>query len=128
MVSMLRNAGKFIQHKIKTPMGGKTGTTNDHRDGWFMGITPNLVVGTWVGGDQQFVRFRSITYGQGGYMARPIFEKFMQGLESTPKIVYNPNVSFQVPEGGTGIELDCEIYEKMIQEETPEEIFEDELE
>lgn len=128
MVSMLRNAGKFIQHKIKTPIGGKTGTTNDYRDGWFMGITPNLVVGTWVGGDEQFIRFRSIKYGQGGYMARPIFVKFMQGLESTPGIDYNPNISFEEPEGGVGIELDCEVYEKMLQKEMPEEILEEELE
>ena len=128
MVSMLRNAGSIIQHKIKTPIGGKTGTTNDYRDGWFMGISPDLVVGTWVGGDDQWIKFRSIRFGQGGYMARPIFEKFMQGLEKTPNIDYNPNVQFLKPEEKIDIELDCEVYEKLkAQDKTQEEdIFDEE--
>ncbi len=129
MVTMLRNAGSIIQHKIKTPIGGKTGTTNDYRDGWFMGISPNLVVGTWVGGDDQWIKFRSIRYGQGGYMARPIFVKFMQGLENTPNIDYDSNVSFIKPEGDIDIELDCEVYEKLKAQDKPqedEEIFDEE--
>ena len=129
MVTMLRNAGSIIQPKIKTPIGGKTGTTNDYRDGWFMGISPDLVVGTWVGGDDQWIKFRSIRFGQGGYMARPIFEKFMQGLEKTPNIDYNPNVQFLKPEEKIDIELDCEVYEKLkTQDNTQEEeeIFDEE--
>ena len=116
IVSMLRYAGKFIQNKLKTPIGGKTGTTNDYRDGWFMGISPNLVVGTWVGGDEQWIRFRSIRYGQGGYMARPIFVKFLQKLENSKNIDYNPNVRFEKPENGVNIELNCEVYDKLKEE------------
>jgi len=127
MDSLLRNAGKIIQPKLKTPIGGKTGTTNDYRDGWFMGISPDLVVGTWVGGDDQWIKFRSIYNGQGGKMARPIFVNFMQGLENTKGIDYNPNVRFNKPEN-IGIELDCNVYEQLKSENnTPEEdIFDDE--
>lgn len=129
MVDMLRNAGSIIQHKIKTPIGGKTGTTNDYRDGWFMGISPNLVVGTWVGGDNQWIKFRSIRQGQGGYMARPIFVNFMQGLEKSKTNIYNSNVIFEKPEGDLGIELDCELYNKIapsdIEPEESEEEFEE---
>jgi len=131
IVSMLRYAAKYIQHKLKTPVGGKTGTTNDYRDGWFMGISPNLVVGTWVGGDEQWIRFRSIKYGQGAYMARPIFVKFLQKLENGKNIDYDPNVQFEKPEGGVSIELDCEVYDKLKEEpQTPldgEEDFEEDL-
>ncbi len=128
MVSMLRNAGSIIQHKLKTPIGGKTGTTNDFRDGWFMGISPNLVVGTWVGGDDQWIKFRNIRFGQGGYMARPIFVKFMQGLESSANIDYDPNVEFVKPEGEIDIEMDCEVYEKIKAKDNPkeEDIFDEE--
>lgn len=127
MVTMLRNAGSIIQPKIKTPIGGKTGTTNDYRDGWFMGISPNLVVGTWVGGDDQWIKFRSIRQGQGGYMARPIFVNFMQGLEKGKGIDYNPEVNFIKPEGEIGIELDCEVYEKLKSNNVnDEDLFEDE--
>jgi penicillin-binding protein 1A len=82
MVNLLKGvvsgAGGF--GGIKSDVGGKTGTTNEHADGWFMGITPNLVVGTWVGGDDRWVRFRSLYYGQGARMARPIFSNFLKNI------------------------------------------------
>jgi penicillin-binding protein 1A len=51
---------------------GKTGTTQNHSDGWFVGLTPHLVTGCWVGGEEPGIHFRTITYGQGSYMAMPI--------------------------------------------------------
>ncbi|HHH54536.1 MAG TPA: peptidoglycan glycosyltransferase, partial [Bacteroidetes bacterium] len=110
MVNMLKYAAKIIQPGLKTEVGGKTGTTNDYRDGWFMGITPDLVVGTWVGGDEQWIKFRSITYGQGAYMARPTFVNFIKYLENSKNADYDPNVKFEEPIGGTGVELDCDKY------------------
>ncbi|MEI9919559.1 MAG: transglycosylase domain-containing protein [Bacteroidota bacterium] len=63
--------------KIDNEIGGKTGTTNDASDGWYMGITHDLVVGVWVGGDERAIRFPSWTFGQGIKTARPIFANFM---------------------------------------------------
>lgn len=129
MVSLLKYAGKVVQSRLSTPVGGKSGTTNDYRDGWYMGISPGLVVGTWVGGDEQWIKFRNLIYGQGSYMARPIFEKFMQYLENTPGVDYNKNVSFQVPEGGPGIEINCEAFNQAVDLKpgNTEEEFEEEL-
>ena len=58
-------------------IGGKTGTTNNASDGWYMGITHNLVTGVWVGGDERSIHFPSWDFGQGARSARPIWDKFM---------------------------------------------------
>lgn len=63
---------------ITAQLGGKTGTTQNNTDGWFVGFTPSLVAGAWVGADQPVVRFRTTSLGQGAYMAMPIFGRFMQ--------------------------------------------------
>lgn len=103
---------------IKSEVGGKTGTTNEHADGWFMGITPNLIVGTWVGGDDRWVRFRTITYGQGARMARPIFAGFLKRVENDPKIGFDVNAKFIRPEGDNGVEMNCGLYQYNGDEET----------
>ena len=59
-------------------MGGKTGTTQNQSDGWFMGITPNLVTGVWSGCDDRSAHFRTIQYGQGANMALPVFAEYMK--------------------------------------------------
>ncbi len=66
---------------LKSDLAGKTGTTQDNADGWFIGYTPDLVAGAWVGNDQPTIRFRSTALGSGGHMALPIFARFMQRLE-----------------------------------------------
>jgi penicillin-binding protein 1A len=63
---------------LKNEMGGKTGTTNNHADGWFVGYSPSMVTGIWTGGEDMSVHFRSLTLGQGGHMALPIFARYMQ--------------------------------------------------
>ena len=63
---------------LKNEMGGKTGTTQNQSDGWFMGITPNLVTGVWTGCNDRSVHFRDIVYGQGANMALLIFAEYMQ--------------------------------------------------
>ena len=113
MVDMLKNAarGKRDFHKIKTEAGGKTGTTNDHVDGWFMGITPNLVVGTWVGGEDQWIRFKNKSLGQGGKMAYPFFAKLMVKIEADKELDFDTKATFFKPSGQLGIELDCSKYQ-----------------
>jgi penicillin-binding protein 1A len=103
----LRGAGGFKD--IKSEVGGKTGTTNDYRDGWFMGVSPNLVVGTWVGGEDQWIRFLTIADGQGSAMARPFFSKALLKFEkNVPR--FDPSLKFEKPEGDLGIVLDCDLY------------------
>ncbi len=66
------------RYDIRAPLAGKTGTTNNHADGWFMGFTPELVTGVWVGGDEPSIRFRSFAYGQGARMAMPVFAYYIK--------------------------------------------------
>lgn len=115
MLDMLRynnsTAGGF--NKIKTPTGGKTGTTNSFVDGWYMGVTPNLVVGTWVGGEERWIRFRSIEFGQGARMARPFFQLLIEALEKDPKYGWDATAQFKRPTGDIGIEMDCGAYNRL---------------
>jgi len=82
---------------IKGPIGGKTGTTNNHSDGWFMGVTPSLVAGCWVGGEDRSIRFDRITEGQGAAMALPIFGKFMQKVYANKTLGYSETEDFDIP-------------------------------
>ena len=78
------------KYKFTNEMGSKTGTTQEHADGWFMGVTPNLVTGVWSGCEDRSAHFRSITYGQGANMALPVFAEFMQSVynDSTNTNIY----------------------------------------
>ena len=66
-------------YEFDNPIAGKTGTTQNHSDGWFMGMVPNLVTGIWVGGEDRATHFKTITYGQGASMALPIWANYMKG-------------------------------------------------
>ncbi len=90
-------------------MAGKTGTTQNQTDGWFVGITPDLITGVWVGGDNPVVRFRSIVYGQGSYMALPVFARYMQKVYSDPVYKASRESAFNITEE-TLNQLDCEDY------------------
>jgi len=79
---------------IRGDFAGKTGTTQNHSDGWFVGLTPHLVTGCWVGAEDPGVHFRTITYGQGSYMALPIVGKFFHKLYSDPRYRNLQNTSF----------------------------------
>jgi penicillin-binding protein 1A len=92
-----RAAGGFAG--IKSPHGGKTGTTNFQADGWYMGITPSLVIGTWVGCDDRFIRFKGLANGAGAKMARPIYQNFLRYLEAENDLsFYNYTLKFQQPD------------------------------
>lgn len=108
---------------LKSQVGGKTGTTNDFTDGWFMGVTPRLVVGTWVGGEDRWIRFLSLADGQGARMARPIFASFIGRLEKDPKSGYDFNARFVRPPGDLGIETNCATYESTLGPSGDEEDF-----
>lgn len=117
---------------LKSEVGGKTGTTNNFSDGWFMGITPRLVVGTWVGGEDRWIRFLSIGDGQGARMARPIFAGFISRLEKDPKSGYDFNARFIRPPGDLGIETNCAAYESALgpvgdEEDFSPDIYNDEI-
>lgn len=79
-------------------MGGKTGTTNDNSDGWFMSFTPSLVCGTWVGGEERSIHFDRMAVGQGASMALPIAGMFWQKVFADPTLPYNENEQFFYPE------------------------------
>lgn len=85
-------------YNIGGDFAGKTGTTQNNSDGWFIGITPNLVTGCWVGADDPRVHFRTTTYGQGAYMALPIVGKFFNKTYNDPKFAALMNTSFTPPE------------------------------
>lgn len=85
------------RYNVKAPMGGKTGTTNDNSDGWFVGYTPSLAFGAWVGGDERDVHFSSMAYGQGAASALPVAAMFLQKVYADSTLNYLPNEDFEVP-------------------------------
>ncbi len=85
------------QHNIQGDVAGKTGTTNNHSDAWFMGLTPQLVSGCWVGGEDRDIHFDSMTYGQGAAMALPIWAYYMKKVYADRSLGYSPNAKFDIP-------------------------------
>ncbi len=85
------------RYNIEGPVGGKTGTTNHNSDGWFMGFTPQLVSGCWVGGEDRDIHFDTMTYGQGASMALPIWAYYMQKVYSDTSLGYAPTAQFDLP-------------------------------
>ena len=83
---------------ISAQMGGKTGTTNSNSDGWFMGFTPELVTGVWVGGEERFIHFNTMAYGQGAAMALPIYGKYMKRVYADKTLPYKQSAKFDIPE------------------------------
>ena len=92
-------------YEFTNPIAGKTGTTQNHSDGWFMGMVPNLVTGVWVGGEDRAVHFDNIAYGQGASMALPIWALFMKAAYENPNLGISME-DFEAPEV-VGIPIDC---------------------
>ncbi len=86
-----------FRHNIRCEMGGKTGTTNSNSDAWFMGFTPELVNGVWVGGDDRDIHFNTMVYGQGAAMALPIWAYYMQSVFADESLGYNEGARFDLP-------------------------------
>jgi penicillin-binding protein 1A len=94
------------RYQLLNPIAGKTGTTQNHSDGWFIGMTPYLTAGVWTGGEYRSIHFRSITYGQGAHMALPIWALFMQKVYDD-KTINMPKDDFPKPTSGHEVNFDC---------------------
>lgn len=109
-------------YQFNNPIAGKTGTTQNQSDGWFMGIVPNLCTGVWVGGDDRATHFRTTRYGQGAAMALPIWALFMRKCYEDETLKVSKD-AFPKPETLT-IEVDCEEFKKSnVQEENIDDEF-----
>jgi penicillin-binding protein 1A len=112
-------------YKFENPIAGKTGTTQNQSDGWFMGMVPNLVTGVWVGGEDRAVHFEDIAFGQGATMALPIWAMYMRGAYEIPELGISLE-DFEAPEKLT-IPIDCD-QGKTLNDVTKEVKKEDDLE
>ncbi len=84
-------------YNLTAQTGGKTGTTNFNADGWFMAFTPQLVAGTWVGGEERYIHFNSMAQGQGASMALPIYGLFMKKVYADRSLPYTQDAKFTFP-------------------------------
>ncbi len=105
MLDMLRNIMDHgtgvrarFRYNLRMPAGGKTGTSQNHSDGWFVGFTPSLVNGCWVGGEDRAIHFDSMRDGQGANMALPIWSIYMQKVLNDTTLGYLPTEQFDVPD------------------------------
>jgi penicillin-binding protein 1A len=112
------------RYHFTNPIGAKTGTTQNHSDGWFMGLTPDLVTGVWVGGEDRGIHFDELSKGQGASMALPIWALYMKKVLADPKIrisqgdferPVNLSVSFNCADQGSG-KVESEAPEEELQE------------
>ena len=105
MIYMLRNVMDHgtgvrarFRYGLRAPMGGKTGTSQNHSDGWFVGFTPSLVSGVWVGGEDRSIHFDNMSAGQGANMALPIWSIYMQKVYANEELGYTTDEQFDIPE------------------------------
>jgi penicillin-binding protein 1A len=117
----LYGTGSRLRYKfgLRGPMAGKTGTTQNNSDGWFMGLIPQLTGGVWVGAEDRAVHFTSMNLGQGAAMALPIWGYFLQKVYNDKSLAIDPTKDWDKPEGELGIEIDCSKYDS---QPTPGEI------
>jgi len=104
-----RGSGNRIRWKyqFKNEIAGKTGTTQNHSDGWFIGFVPNLVTGVWTGADNRAVHFRELRLGQGAEMALPIWANYMQKVYADHNLSVSDD-KFSFPENGVSVPLNCD--------------------
>ncbi len=109
-------------YQFNNPIAGKTGTTQNQSDGWFMGMVPNLCTGVWVGGDDRSTHFSTTMYGQGATMALPIWALYMKKCYADKTLSVSKD-AFTKPDR-LNIEVDCEAFKKRnVQEESAEDEF-----
>jgi penicillin-binding protein 1A len=110
------------KYAFTNPIAGKTGTTQNNSDGWFIGITPELVAGGWAGCEDRAIHFRSTQLGQGANTALPVWGLFMKKVFSDPTLQYSKG-EFEKPEKPIGVELDCSKYKNPDQQRNGTEDF-----
>lgn len=103
------------RYGVKSVVAGKTGTTDNNSDGWFIGVNPGLATAVWVGGEVRSIHFRSTSLGQGASMALPIYALFLQKAEKDPKLSFYKG-DFQRP-SEISVEMDCSQYQQELKEE-----------
>lgn len=130
MIQMLRSVvdhgtGYWVRGKyqIKAPMAGKTGTTQNQSDAWFMSFVPQLTGGCWVGAEDRAVHFRTVMDGAGGAVALPVWAVFMQKVYADKTLGIDPERNWEKPEGDLDVELDCSKYDNEKGEETTQEFY-----
>ena len=97
------------KYNLMNPIGGKTGTTQNNSDGWFIGITPQLVTGVWTGCEDRAIHFLSTKQGEGANSALPIFALLMKRVYADPTLKYSKD-DFDPPQNGIDITMDCNTY------------------
>ncbi len=100
------------KYGIRNPVAGKTGTTQDNSDGWFIGVTPQLVTGVWTGCEDRDIHFRSTYLGEGANTALPIFALYMKRVYADATLGIKKNVDFDAPKTPLTITLDCGLYDQ----------------
>ena len=95
------------KYQLMNQIGGKTGTTQNHSDGWFIGVTPNLVTGVWTGWEDRSVHFKTLHMGQGANMALPIFALYMKKIYEDPQYGIMQSDVFEAPPD-FNINLNCD--------------------
>ncbi|MBK7856142.1 MAG: transglycosylase domain-containing protein [Bacteroidetes bacterium] len=100
-----------FRYNLTQPIAGKTGTTQNNSDGWFMGITPDLVTGVWTGCEDRSVHFRTTQLGQGANTALPIWALYMKNVWADKELKYSQQ-NFDAPKEKLSVELDCGKYEQ----------------
>jgi penicillin-binding protein 1A len=98
------------KYQIKGACGGKTGTTQNNSDGWFMGVTPNLVAGCWVGCEDRAIHFRTTDLGAGGHMALPIWARFFKKVQADSSLNVGFPDYFEPPKKKLTLEIECGNY------------------
>ena len=114
------------KYGLRNPIAGKTGTTQNQSDGWFMGITPDLTTGVWTGAEDRSVHFKTISLGQGSNMALPIWALYMQKVYADPTLHISKG-DFPKPLTNVDLDFDCDKYEEEQGATAPEETEEDEF-
>jgi len=107
------------KYGIRNPVAGKTGTTQDNSDGWFIGMTPQLVTGVWTGCEDRDIHFRSTFLGEGANTALPIFALYMKKVYANEELGIKKNVDFDPPKAPLTITIDCSAYDQQAQGQNP---------